>query len=49
MPMTHETLSNLLRTNSTVKLITAHNAPLIISFFFRVFKADNRFSIVESD
>ncbi|HET7116628.1 MAG TPA: DUF3375 domain-containing protein [Hanamia sp.] len=36
--MTFEKLYQLLKNNTTVKLITADNAPLIISFLFKAFK-----------
>lgn len=36
--MTFEKLYQLLKINTTVKLITADNAPLIISFLFKAFK-----------
>lgn len=36
--MTFEKIYQLLKTNTTVKLITADNAPLIISFLFKAFK-----------
>jgi hypothetical protein len=36
--MTFEYLHQLLKSNTTVKLITADNAPLVISFLFKTFK-----------
>lgn len=36
--MTFEKIYQLLKSNTTVKLITADNAPLIISFLFKAFK-----------
>ncbi|MDQ6764390.1 MAG: DUF3375 domain-containing protein, partial [Bacteroidota bacterium] len=36
--MTFDKIYQLLKSNTTVKLITAGNAPLIISFLFRAFK-----------
>lgn len=36
--MTFEKISQLLKTNTTVKLLTADNAAFILSFFFKAFK-----------
>lgn len=47
--MSHDEIKNLLRTNTAVKLVMADNAPLVISFFFKVFKEENRFSIPEDE
>jgi len=42
--MTFEKINQLVRMNTTVKMITADNAPLIISFLFKSFKqAQNNF------
>lgn len=47
--MTFEKLYQLLNANTTVKLITATNAPLIISFLFKSFKQNNLITISERD
>ena len=47
--MTFEAVYNLLRASSTVKLLKADNAPLLISFFFKAFKQENRFSLGENE
>lgn len=47
--MTFEKLYQLLNANTTVKLITATNAPLIISFLFKAFKQNNLITISEKD
>lgn len=39
--MTHDKITQLLRTHRTVTLIAADNAPLIISFLFKSFKQNN--------
>ncbi len=39
--MTFEKILQLLKTNTTVKLITADNAALIISFLFNSFKQNS--------
>jgi hypothetical protein len=38
--MTFEKINQLLKMNTTVKMITADNAPLIIGFFFKSFKQE---------
>ncbi|MEK6581826.1 MAG: DUF3375 family protein, partial [Nitrospirota bacterium] len=47
--MTFEKIYQLLTANTTVKLITATNAPLIISFLFKAFKQNNLITISEKD
>jgi hypothetical protein len=47
--MTFEKIYQLLNANTTVKLITATNAPLIISFLFKSFKQNNLITISERD
>lgn len=47
--MTFEKLYQLLKANTTVKLITADNAALIISFLFKAFKQNNLITIPEKD
>lgn len=47
--MTFEKLQQLLKTSTTVKLITADNAPLIISFLFKSFKQNNLITITERE
>lgn len=47
--MQYEEIKMLLRSNTTIKLLTADNAPLIISFFFQIFKHQNYSSIVENE
>lgn len=47
--MTFEKIYQLLKANTTVKLITADNAPLIISFLFKSFKQGNSSTITEKD
>lgn len=45
--MNYDSIYNLLRTNITIKLLNADNAPLIISFIYRTFKEKNRQSLPE--
>ncbi|MDR0863719.1 MAG: DUF3375 domain-containing protein [Candidatus Symbiothrix sp.] len=51
--MTFEKINQLLKINTTVKMITADNAPLVIGFLFKSFKQeqDNLISnsIIERD
>ncbi|MCU0442333.1 MAG: DUF3375 domain-containing protein [Bacteroidia bacterium] len=47
--MTYDAIVNLLKGNTTVKLITADNAPLIISFIYKAFKKDNRNTLPENE
>ncbi|MBI5459910.1 DUF3375 family protein, partial [Methanobacterium sp.] len=47
--MTFEKIYQLLNANTTVKLITAVNAPLIISFLFKSYKQNNLITISEKD
>lgn len=47
--MTFEKISQLFNSNTTIKLITANNAPLIISFLFNSFKQNNLVTIPEKD
>ena len=47
--MTFEKIYQLLKANTTVKLITAGNAPLIISFLFKSYKQSNLITIAEKD
>ncbi len=47
--MIFEKLHQLLRTSTTIKLITAVNAPLIVSFLFKSFKQNNLITINERD
>lgn len=45
--MTFDKIYQLLKTNTTVRLINAESAPLIISFLFNTFKQSNRITITE--
>jgi hypothetical protein len=45
--MTFEKIEQLLKMNTTVKMITADNAPLIVSFLFKSFKQTQNNSISE--
>jgi hypothetical protein len=47
--MTFEKIYQLLNSNTTVKLITATNAPLIVSFLFKSFKQNNLITISEKE
>jgi cell division protein FtsB len=47
--MTFEKIYQLLKLNTTVKLITADNAPLIISFLFKSFKQNQSNTVLERD
>jgi hypothetical protein len=47
--MTFEKISKLRSSSTTVKLISADNAPLIISFLFNAFKLNNLIAIFEKD
>jgi translation elongation factor EF-1beta len=46
--MTPEKLTHLLKMNTTVKMVTADNAPLIIGFLFKSFKQEQHNSISNS-
>ncbi|MBI5326863.1 MAG: DUF3375 domain-containing protein [Deltaproteobacteria bacterium] len=47
--MTFEKIYQLLKANTTIKLITADNAPLIISFLFKSYKQSNLITFSEKD
>jgi hypothetical protein len=47
--MTFEAIFILLKTSTAIKLFKADNAPLVIGFFFKAFKQENRFSLPESE
>lgn len=47
--MTFNKIDQLLKANTTVKLIKADSAPLIISFLFNSFKQSNRITVTEKD
>ena len=47
--MTFDKIYQLLKANTTVKLITAVNAPLIISFLSKSYKQNNLITISEKD
>ena len=43
--MQHEEISRLLSFSPTVKLLRAKNAPLVVSFLYEEFKANNRITL----
>lgn len=47
--MNFEKIYQLLNSNTTVKLITANNAALVISFLFKSFKQNNLITIPEKE
>lgn len=47
--MSYEEISILLRSNTTIKLLTADNAPLILSFFMGVYKEEVKTAIGEKE
>lgn len=47
--MDHDYLDKLKQTHPTLRLLAADNAPLIISFLFRVFIQPNQRSVAQSD
>lgn len=47
--MDHDTLENLKKNHTTLKLLNAAHMPLIVSFLFKVFISPNRRSMAQSD
>lgn len=47
--MDHDYLEKLKQTHPTLRLLAADNAPLIISFLYRIFIQPNQRSVSQSD